>query len=315
MSRIPGYPRAGANGGYANGGYNNGAGYRANNAAADDYGGRPSGEQRRRPGGYGGLDSPDDGYAPRPSGERERRPGGFEGIVAREEEYARRPSSDRERRPVGYGGLSARRDDSSRRDDSGSRSHSSTEQGRRLAREREEEPAQVSRPTSLERTKAKRRSGERQNGAGRNRLTASNYGPGSQRIEEVLQHIQQKWDFMTKDQCIPVEVALKLMDSSSLGLADQYDKFQEAHRELQQALKTIVNGEYLERFRVWLAAKRDRAPPGLQQLDWYIPSNPIQPAKLPAQRQEAEKLPHFCQVTAIFRQARTERVCNRVSEL
>jgi exocyst complex component 4 len=68
-----------------------------------------------------------------------------------------------------------------------------------------------------------------------------NYGPGSQRIEEVIKYIQNNWDFMTGDQCVPIEVALKLMDSSSLGLADQYDQFRQSHEELQQALKAIVN--------------------------------------------------------------------------
>jgi exocyst complex component 4 len=32
------------------------------------------------------------------------------------------------------------------------------------------------------------------------------------------------------------------MDSSSLGLADQFDKFQNTHQDLQRALKAIVNG-------------------------------------------------------------------------
>jgi exocyst complex component 4 len=46
---------------------------------------------------------------------------------------------------------------------------------------------------------------------------------------------------MTHDQCVPIEVALKLMDSSSLGLASQYGQFRNTHQELQQALKAIVN--------------------------------------------------------------------------
>jgi exocyst complex component 4 len=58
----------------------------------------------------------------------------------------------------------------------------------------------------------------------------------------VLQYIRQNWDFMTQDQCVPIEVALKLMDSSSLGLASQYGQFRTTHKELQQSLKTIVNG-------------------------------------------------------------------------
>lgn len=47
---------------------------------------------------------------------------------------------------------------------------------------------------------------------------------------------------MTGDKCVPVQVALRLMDESSLGLATRYDQFREAHQELQDALKTIVNG-------------------------------------------------------------------------
>ena len=46
---------------------------------------------------------------------------------------------------------------------------------------------------------------------------------------------------MTKDQCVPIEVALKLMDSSSLGLANQAGQFQQTHDQLQNALKGIVN--------------------------------------------------------------------------
>ncbi|KAI1531278.1 Sec8-exocyst domain containing protein [Pyrenophora tritici-repentis] len=222
MSRNPGYSRAGANGGYANdnGGYN-GGGYNGYAPPSDpNYDGRPSGERPRRPGGYGGLNPSPDDYAPRPSNERERsrpsndrprRPGGYGGL-AQEEEMDRRPSGERERRPTGYGG------------------------GGYAARD--ESPRQVMRPTSLDRSPAKRRSGERQNG----RVPRSpNPGPGSQAIEEVLQYIQQKWDFMTKDQCVPIEVALKLMDSSSLGLASQAGQFQQTHDQLQNALKGIVN--------------------------------------------------------------------------
>jgi tRNA U38,U39,U40 pseudouridine synthase TruA len=69
-------------------------------------------------------------------------------------------------------------------------------------------------------------------------------------MEEILKFIRQNWDFMTNDKCVPIEVALKLMDSSSLGLANDYNRFQRTHQELQQALKAIVNGE--------LAFYRDR---------------------------------------------------------
>lgn len=213
MSRTPGYARAGAHGGYTNGASNGGYG-----AVDNGYGDSASGEPRRRPGGYGGIQPADD-YPRQPSADRsrERRPGGYGGI-ARDDEPAR-PSGDRERRPGGYGGFTPRADG----------------------------PTQVARPSSIERAPAQRRSPERRPGggdAGRGAYRPGanvNYGPGSQRIEEVLRHIQQNWDFMTKDHCVPIEVALKLMDSSSLGLASQSGRFRQTHDELQQALKGIVN--------------------------------------------------------------------------
>lgn len=58
---------------------------------------------------------------------------------------------------------------------------------------------------------------------------------------EILRYIQQQWSFMASDSCIPIKVALQLMDPSSLGLADQYDQFQDVHQQLQNALKVIVN--------------------------------------------------------------------------
>lgn len=46
---------------------------------------------------------------------------------------------------------------------------------------------------------------------------------------------------MGSKSCVPVKVALQLNDSSSLGLMEQYDQFQETHRQLENALKLIVN--------------------------------------------------------------------------
>lgn len=59
---------------------------------------------------------------------------------------------------------------------------------------------------------------------------------------DVLQYIQQEWDFMAADECIPVQIGLQLMDSSTLGRADREPEFQQTHNQLQKALKTIVNG-------------------------------------------------------------------------
>ena len=47
---------------------------------------------------------------------------------------------------------------------------------------------------------------------------------------------------MTKDDCVPVHVALQLMDDSSLGRGNDYQDFQSTNNNLQTALKAIVNG-------------------------------------------------------------------------
>lgn len=47
---------------------------------------------------------------------------------------------------------------------------------------------------------------------------------------------------MGGEDCIPVQVALQLSDPSTLGLAAREPEFQQAHTELQKALKSIVNG-------------------------------------------------------------------------
>jgi exocyst complex component 4 len=46
---------------------------------------------------------------------------------------------------------------------------------------------------------------------------------------------------MTEDNCVPVQVALQLMDDSSLGLAGRYMQFKDIHQQLQNALRAIVN--------------------------------------------------------------------------
>lgn len=68
-----------------------------------------------------------------------------------------------------------------------------------------------------------------------------NTGKAAKRIEDVLYYIKQDWPFMTEDKCVPVQVALHLLDDSSLGLARRYDEFQDAQEQLQSALRAIVN--------------------------------------------------------------------------
>ncbi len=50
---------------------------------------------------------------------------------------------------------------------------------------------------------------------------------------------------MTEGRCVPVQVALRLIDSSSLGLANRYQQFRQTNQDLQSLLKSIVNGKLL----------------------------------------------------------------------
>lgn len=61
----------------------------------------------------------------------------------------------------------------------------------------------------------------------------------------MLQSIQREWDFMTDAECVPVHVALSLMDTSTLGKADREPEFLRMHSQIQKTLKAIVNGGLL----------------------------------------------------------------------
>ncbi|QSS65923.1 Sec8 exocyst complex component specific domain-containing protein, partial [Histoplasma capsulatum] len=64
---------------------------------------------------------------------------------------------------------------------------------------------------------------------------------GPQPIDDVLRMIQQDWEFMAADDCIPVQVGLQLMDSSTLGKADREPDFIRTYKQIQKSLKSIVN--------------------------------------------------------------------------
>lgn len=49
---------------------------------------------------------------------------------------------------------------------------------------------------------------------------------------------------MAREECVPVYLALQLMDHSSLGRGRDYQDFQRTSRHLQKALRSIVNGPY-----------------------------------------------------------------------
>ncbi|KAK2749844.1 hypothetical protein FQN57_005258 [Myotisia sp. PD_48] len=72
-------------------------------------------------------------------------------------------------------------------------------------------------------------------------------GGGNQEIDGVLQLIEDEWDFMVSDNCIPVQVGLQLMDTSTLGRADKEPDFLRMNNTIQQTLRSVVN-EYHQGF-------------------------------------------------------------------
>lgn len=60
-------------------------------------------------------------------------------------------------------------------------------------------------------------------------------------ITQVLEHIRSEWPAMYENDCVPVQLALQLLDNSSVGRAHDYRRFQQTHDYLQESLKNIVH--------------------------------------------------------------------------
>ncbi|KAL3425644.1 sec8 exocyst complex component specific domain-containing protein [Phlyctema vagabunda] len=60
-------------------------------------------------------------------------------------------------------------------------------------------------------------------------------------IGVVLEHIKTEWPAMCQNECLPVHVALQLLDTSSVGRAHEYQQFEQTHKYLQDSLKGIVH--------------------------------------------------------------------------
>ncbi|GAO16474.1 hypothetical protein UVI_02011150 [Ustilaginoidea virens] len=60
-------------------------------------------------------------------------------------------------------------------------------------------------------------------------------------IASVLENIRSEWPSMCQSNSVPVQLALQLLDTSSVGRAHEYRKFQDSHKYLQDSLKNIVH--------------------------------------------------------------------------
>ncbi|KAF3913689.1 hypothetical protein AA313_de0202028 [Arthrobotrys entomopaga] len=66
-------------------------------------------------------------------------------------------------------------------------------------------------------------------------------------LRDVLDTIRRDWDFMIREDCIPVQIALQLNDPSSLGKANRLRDFRVIKKQLEGALQAVVN-EYHQGF-------------------------------------------------------------------
>jgi exocyst complex component 4 len=60
-------------------------------------------------------------------------------------------------------------------------------------------------------------------------------------IGDVLSLIQAEWPVMASSDCVPVHVALQLLDTSSVGRAHDYRRWDRLHHHLQDSLKAVVH--------------------------------------------------------------------------
>ncbi|GAP89086.1 putative exocyst complex component sec8 [Rosellinia necatrix] len=78
-------------------------------------------------------------------------------------------------------------------------------------------------------------------GSSSSRRQRSNETNAERQITQVLEHIKSEWPSMIQNDCIPVSLALQLLDNSSVGRAHEYDNFRKTHQYLQDSLKGIVH--------------------------------------------------------------------------
>lgn len=77
--------------------------------------------------------------------------------------------------------------------------------------------------------------------ASASRVQRANESNAERQISQVLEHIKSEWPAMVQNDCIPVSLALQLLDNSSVGRAHEYRNFKKAHQYLQDSLKGIFH--------------------------------------------------------------------------
>lgn len=67
--------------------------------------------------------------------------------------------------------------------------------------------------------------------------------PSSMPLDDIISAVSIEWKELVSEDSNTLEVALSLMDNSSIGKAKYYSRFEGLKSELQEMLKLIVNGK------------------------------------------------------------------------
>jgi exocyst complex component 4 len=86
---------------------------------------------------------------------------------------------------------------------------------------------------------AMRSAGQRRVGGFPMRMRAES--TAERQIGAVIERIQSEWPQMCQSSCVPAAIALQLLDTSSVGRANEYPQFDQMHQYLQESLKAIVH--------------------------------------------------------------------------
>lgn len=62
-------------------------------------------------------------------------------------------------------------------------------------------------------------------------------------LDDIISAVSIEWKELVSEDSNTLEVALSLMDNSSIGKAKYYSRFEGLKSELQEMLKLIVNGK------------------------------------------------------------------------
>ncbi|POS85750.1 hypothetical protein EPUL_002966 [Erysiphe pulchra] len=76
---------------------------------------------------------------------------------------------------------------------------------------------------------------------GQSRPRVDGESRAGKQIVAVLENIKREWPSMCEKECVPVQIAIQLLDTSSVGRAHEYRQFEQTHKYLQDSLKAIVH--------------------------------------------------------------------------